>query len=218
MTCAFESLFQPIVDTVGHRILAHHCDAGEEPAVAIRAAARQSASGLYFISSWIINPCFPSILEAAGESGLHPANLVFEVAESAIAEDPRHWRQVCDRYRRNGFGVALAHARVGSFRVFPGFRPDYIKIEKTLVRDAEKRPNAVMIRKLADLAEKFEVSIVADGVERHRTVENLWFLSVNIMQGSLFGRPAPGILHSHGTDLANLARAIGNEQVAAQSR
>jgi EAL domain-containing protein (putative c-di-GMP-specific phosphodiesterase class I) len=225
MTCAFESLFQPIVDTAGHRILAHQCDAGEGIDVAIGAAARQSAGGLYFINSWILNPCFRSILDAVSGSGLPPSNLVFEVAETAIAEDPGHWREVCEWYRRNGFGIALAHAggrlRDGgphSLRTSLALRPDYIKLEKTLVRDIEKKPNAVMIRNLADLAEDFEISIVADGVERHRTVENLWLLNVYIMQGSLFGRPAPGILHSHSTDLANLAQAVGYEPVAASSR
>src|SRR5665213_581163 len=183
MTCVFESLFQPIVDTAGHRILAHQCDAGEGIDVAIRSAAGQSTRGLYFINSWILNPCFPSILDAAGESGLPPSNLVFEIAETAVAQDPGHWRRVCHWYRQNGFRVALAHAGAGpdSLQTFVDLRPDYIKLEKTLVWDIEKRKNALIVRKLADLAEKFEVSIMADGVERHRTVENLWLLSVNIM-------------------------------------
>jgi EAL domain-containing protein (putative c-di-GMP-specific phosphodiesterase class I) len=210
MTCTFESLFQPIVDTAGHRILAHQCDAGEGIDVAIRSAAGQSTGGLYFINSWILNPCFPSILDAASESGLHPSNIVFEIAETAVAEDPGHWRRVCDWYRQNGFRVAMANAGAGqdSLHTFVDLQPDYIKLEKTLVWDIEKRPNTVMIRKLADLAEKFEVSIMADGVERHRTVENLWLLSVNIMQGALFGRPASGIVHS----------AVGHEPVEASSR
>jgi EAL domain-containing protein (putative c-di-GMP-specific phosphodiesterase class I) len=210
MTCTFESLFQPIVDTAGHRILAHQCDACEGIDVAIRSAAGQSTGGLYFINSWILNPCFPSILDAASESGLHPSNIVFEIAETAVAEDPGHWRRVCDWYRQNGFRVAMANAGAGqdSLHTFVDLQPDYIKLEKTLVWDIEKRPNTVMIRKLADLAEKFEVSIMADGVERHRTVENLWLLSVNIMQGALFGRPASGIVHS----------AVGHEPVEASSR
>lgn len=219
MTCAFESLFQPIVDTIGHRILAHQCDAGEGIDVVVRCAARQAPDGLYFINSWILNPCFPAILEAVGESGLHPSNLVFEIAETALAQDPDHWRHVCDWYRRNGFRVALAHAgctlRNGgpdSLQMFRDLRPDYIKLEKTIVWDIEKRQSVVMIRKLADLAEKFEVTIVADGVERHRTVENLWLLSVNIMQGSLFGPPSPGIIRSHSIDLAHLAQAAASRE------
>jgi len=220
MTCAFESLFQPIVDTAEHRILAHQCDTGEGIDTAIHSVARQSSHGLYFINSWILSPCFPSILDAVRDSGLHPANLVFEVGETAIAEDPRHWRQVCDWYRLHGFGIAVANAGAGpgSLQTFLDLRPDYVKLEKTIVRDIEKRPNAAIIRNLADLAEKFEVSIVADGVERHRTVENLWLLSVNIMQGSLFGRPAPGIVHSISTDLAHLAEATGHEPINALSR
>ena len=157
---------------------------------------------------------------------LPPSNIVFEIAETAVAQDPGHWRRVCDWYRRNGFRVALANAGAGtdSLQTFVDLLPDYIKLEKTLVWDIEKRPNTVMIRKLADLAEKFEVSIMADGVERHRTVENLWLLSVNIMQGALFGRPASGIIHSHTealqgrADLANLAQAVGHEPVEASSR
>lgn len=226
MTCEFELLFQPIVDTTQHRILAHHCDAGEGIDAAIRSAARQSATGLYFISSWIFNPCFPLILDAVGESGLHPPSVVFEIAATAIAEDPRHWRKICDRYHQNGFGIALAYAGAApdSWRTFLDLRPEYIKIEKTLVRDVEKMGSAVNIRKVADLAEEFKAVIVADGVERHRTVENLWLLSVNVMQGSLFGIPATAIIRSHSEllkaygGLARLAQGVAHQPSAACGR
>ena len=68
--------------------------------------------------------------------------------------------------------------------------------------------NAANIQKLAGFAEKLGVRVVANGVERHRTIENLWLLGIQIMQGSLFGRPASFIVHSNAADLASLAQAL----------
>jgi EAL domain-containing protein (putative c-di-GMP-specific phosphodiesterase class I) len=207
-------LFQPIVDTAGHRILAHCCDAGETPfdlvPAAIRASAGRWANGLYFITSGIPDSCPGAILNAVGESDLEPANIVFEIAESGLTPDSKILRARCEEYRRKGFGLALNNAGTGpnSLLALNDIQPDFIKLDKILVRDIERPKHAATIQKLAGLAERLGVQVVADGVERHRTVENLWLLGIQIMQGSLFGRPASFIVYSNSADLDNLAKAL----------
>lgn len=204
-----EILFQPIVDTAGYRILAHHCDTGMADA-AIRAAGAQSAYGLYFIRTCNNNPGCEAIREAVRESALQPANIVFEIPISWIVRNPNTWARVCDSYRQGGFGIALAGA--GSMpkglRVLRDLRPDYIKLDKTLVRNIERLSCAMTIRGLADLADEWRGRVVADGVDRLFTVEDLWLLNVYIMQGTLLGRPAPELAGGNSRDLANLARAL----------
>jgi hypothetical protein len=105
---------------------------------------------------------------------------VFEVSGSALTRYPDYWRPICDRYRRNGFRLALTYGAADpiSVRTLLDIRPDYIKLEKTLVGDIETLPSSLAIRKLADLGEHFRIPVVAEGVDRRVTAENLWLLNV----------------------------------------
>ncbi len=84
-------------------------------------------------------------------------------------------------------GLALTYGAADpiSVRTLLDIRPDYIKLEKTLVGDIETLPCSLAIRKLADLGEYFRIPVVADGVDRRVTAENLWLLNVSLMQGQL---------------------------------
>lgn len=209
-------LFQPIVDTGEYRIRGHFCDARNAVDVAIRAAAARSTYGLYFIKTCMTNPRCYAIREAVRESALDPSSIVFEIPEAATVREPARWRKVSAWYRQSGFGIALtgAGSTPKSVPALLGFRPDYIKLDKPLVRNIERLSCAMAIRGLADVAEEWGGAVVADGVERMLTVENLWLLNVYLMQGSLFGRPAPELTRNNSASLANLARTLMPEGAA----
>jgi len=205
-----EILFQPIVDTAGYRILAHFCEADGLVDAAIRAAAAQSTGGLYFIKTCSLKPRCNVIRQAVRESALRPANIVFEFPAVAVVREPSHWFGVYDSYRNAGFGLALTGvgAIPKALRMLRDLRPDYIKLDKSLVRNIERLSCAMTIRGLADLAEEWRGRIVADGVERLLSVEDLWLLNVYLMQGPLLGRPAPDLAQDNSTALASLAQAL----------
>ena len=71
--------------------------------------------------------------------------------------------------------------------------PDYIKLDKSLIEKVEQPMYAATIRKLVELAGQFGVGVIAEGVEKPETMENLWLLGVTRMQGYFFGRPLPRI-------------------------
>ena len=182
--------------------------------MAIRSSALQSRHGMYFVNfmpSSIYNPefCMKTTLEALRESGLPPRNLVFEVVESDMVRDPAHLRRICDYYRRHGFGFALDDVGTGSnsLQMVCDLKPDYIKLDKSLIQNVEQPMYAVAIRKLVELADQFGVRVIAEGVEQAETMENLWLLGVRYMQGYFFGRPAPGVAAPR-TDLLNISRAL----------
>lgn len=210
MSASPEVLFQPIVDTAEYRILAHCCDAGGMVDVAIRAAAAQSRDGLYFLKTCTLNPGCNAIREAVRESALRPANIVFEMPVAAVVQDPERWLKVYDSYRHAGFGVALAGAgsTPRAFRILRDLRPDYIKLDKSLVRNIERLSCAMTIRGLADLAEEWQGRVVADGVERLLMVEDLWLLNIYFMQGALLGRPEPDLARESSADLTSLFQAL----------
>jgi len=182
--------------------------------LAIRSAARQSRQGKYFVNfmpSSIYNPayCMKTTMETLAECGMTPANIVFEVVESDLVRDPAHLRRICDYYRAEGFGFALDDVGTGanSLQMVCDLRPDYIKLDKSLIRNVEQPMYAATIRKMIELADQFHVVVIAEGVERTQTMENLWLLGVEYMQGYLFGRPSP-MLAPQATDLVSLARSL----------
>jgi EAL domain-containing protein (putative c-di-GMP-specific phosphodiesterase class I) len=166
--------------------------------LAIRSAALQSKQGKYFVNfmpSSIYNPelCLRSTLAALEKSGMGPENIVFEVVESDHGQDPSHLRRICDYYRSLGFGVALDDMGTGtnSLQLMCDLRPDYIKLDRSLISNVEQPVYAATIRKMVEVAAQFSTVVIAEGVEREETMENLWLLGVQWMQGYLFGRPAP---------------------------
>jgi EAL domain-containing protein (putative c-di-GMP-specific phosphodiesterase class I) len=206
--------FQPIVDTFEHRILAHECLFRSEGdtretiegalgrALAIRSAASQSRQGLYFfnlIPSSIDDPerGLHSTIEAIFDSGMNPGNVVIEVVESDLARDAVHSHSIREYLRGNGFGFAMGGAGLAagadSFRAAADFEPDYINLDSRLSRNFDHPVCAPAISKLVRMAEKSGARVIAEGVDRVRMVENLWLLGVRLMEGHLFGGPAPHI-------------------------
>jgi EAL domain-containing protein (putative c-di-GMP-specific phosphodiesterase class I) len=207
-----QTWFQPVVDTFDHRVAAHQCllryeghegedyDISEAERIrflAIEAAARHPWQGLYFFKltpASLDNPerDMHSTVEAIFEFGLKPGCIAFEVAETDLIRDPGRTRVIRDYLRSNGFGFALAHVGTGagaqSFQAVADFKPDYINLDRRLVRNFDKPVCAPTIGKLMRMAEKSGARVIADGVDRARTVENLWLLGVQFMQGNLFGK------------------------------
>ena len=187
--------------------------------LAIRSAARQSANGLYFVNfmpSSIYNPehCLKTTMETLAACGMTPANVVFEVVESDLVRDPAHLRRICDFYRREGFGFALDDVGTGanSLQMVCDLRPNYVKLDKSLIDQVEQPMYAATIRKVAELADQFGIRVIAEGVESRRTLENLWLLGIECMQGYFFGRPVPQ-LASGENDLLKMARALRPAEV-----
>jgi EAL domain-containing protein (putative c-di-GMP-specific phosphodiesterase class I) len=191
--------------------------------LAIRSAARQSPAGIYFVNfipSSIYNPeyCMKSTMQALNASGMSPANVVFEVVESDMATDTAHLRRICDYYRGEGFAFALDDVGTGtnSLQMVCDLQPNYVKLDKSLTQNVEQPMYAATIRKLVELADQFGVTVIAEGVERTQTMENLWLLGVECMQGYLFGRPAPEIGPGE-RDLTNLAHALKRDKAPTET-
>ena len=191
--------------------------------LAVEAGARQDSAGVFFIpltAASVYRPrrCLAGTVAAIRESGMAAANVVFAVTEAELIRDSGHVRRICDFLRAEGSRVALN--QVGAGTISPSkireLRPDFVKIHRTLVRNVEQPVCASAIRKLTELAERMESVLVAEGVERVQTMENLWLLGVECMQGFLFGRPAPSVT-SPEQDLMTLARVLDPNEPAARA-
>jgi len=155
---------------------------------AMRSAAAQNPDGLYLI------PLSPTAIDDPPGTVLPPANLIFDVGESDLMADPRRWLKIRDNLRTRGFSFALSGAGPESFPNLHDFAPEYIRIDKRLVRSIDRPDCGATVSKLVRLAEDSGAHLIATGVDRRRMLENLWLLGIQFMQGDLFGHPSPRVI------------------------
>ena len=69
-------------------------------------------------------------------------------------------------------------------------KPDYIKVDRSLVRDVHEDPaRAVVARKLLEAAQELQLLTIAEGIEKPEEYEWVDRHGVDFMQGYYFARP-----------------------------
>lgn len=183
--------------------------------LSVRSAAAQNHPGakvfINFLPSSIYDPafCMKSTLQAMAETALTPADIVFEVVESERILDPRHLQRICNYYRDGGFGFALDDVGTGSnsLQMVCDLRPDYIKIDKSLISGLGQSMYRSTVRKISELAAEFSVNVIAEGIEDARTAAVCLDAGIRYMQGYYFGRPSAD-MRTCNRDMLNLKTEI----------
>ncbi len=165
---------------------------------ALIGAARHKLPGLIFINfspNSIYDPytCLDSTVRMADELGLARERLVFEVTESERLPEMRHLQRIVGFYRENGFGVALDDFGAGysSMDVLLNLRPDYVKLDRSLVNCVDTDPaKALAARKLLETAQGLGLKTIAEGIERPEEWEWVRDAGADFVQGYFFARPA----------------------------
>ena len=141
------------------------------------------------------DPALPDFVEARlSEAGAHASNLVFEITETAAAEDLGQARRLAERLTELGCGFALDDfgTGYGSFTYLKHLPVRYIKIDTEFVRTLRAdSPDRQVVSAIVDVARNFGIETIAEGVEAEETAELLGALGVHYAQGYHFGRPAP---------------------------
>jgi PAS domain S-box-containing protein len=140
-------------------------------------------------------PGLPAFVEARlAEAGADPGNLVFEITETAAAQDLDQAARLAERLAELGCGFALDDfgTGYGSFTYLKHLPVSYIKIDIEFVRALRAdSPDHQVVSSIVDVARNFGIETIAEGVETQATLELLRGLGVDYAQGYLFGRPAP---------------------------
>ncbi len=185
---------------------------------AIRSAAAQNRAGskvfVNFLPTSIYDPrlCLKSTEAAVRATHLTPADVVFEVVESDGVSHVKHLLDIASYYRAAGFGFALDDVGTGanSLQMICDFKPDYIKLDKSLTARLEDPMRLTAVRKLTELAHEFGVAVIAEGIETAGQSEALQSIGIRYMQGWYFGYPAPQ-MNAAAEDLVRLARLLERE-------
>ena len=125
-------------------------------------------------------------------SGASPENLIFEITETAVAENFQAAREFAVRLRRRGCAFALDDFGVGhgTFTYLKHLPVDYLKIDLGFVRDLLRgETNRDVVQAIIGVAKQFEIKTIAEGVEDQATLAELRRLGVDFAQGYWIGRP-----------------------------
>ncbi|WP_167512425.1 GGDEF domain-containing protein [Oceanidesulfovibrio marinus] len=125
--------------------------------------------------------------------GLTPQNVVLEFAERQGFRDMTMFFKAIESFRKEGFAIAIDDVGSGdsSLRNLTQIRPDYIKIDLSLIDGIDSNPyHRSMVETLAFLAGKLGASIIAVGIETETELSSLVSMGVDGGQGNLIGKPA----------------------------
>jgi EAL domain-containing protein (putative c-di-GMP-specific phosphodiesterase class I) len=139
-------------------------------------------------------PQVDRIERAVLASGASAKNLVFEITETAVADNLDAARSFAIRLRKLGCALALDDFGVGhgSFTYLRHLPVDYLKIDMQFVRDLlSDEEDRQVVEAIVGVARQFKIETIAEGVEDQATLEELRRIGVDYAQGYWTGRPAP---------------------------
>lgn len=123
-----------------------------------------------------------------------PANLVFEITETALMGNMEAGKAFTGGINDIGCAVALDDfgTGFGSFTYLQKLDIAYLKIDIEFVRDiVSNTANQHLVLATVNIAKGFGLQTIAEGVEDSETLELLRDYGVDLAQGFHLGRPAP---------------------------
>ena len=162
---------------------------------AIRLAARgrrvEANLSAATVGSFDILPLIEAELIATGAD---PANVTFEITETALMRNIEAGEQFTKALADFGCGVALDDfgTGYGSFTYLKRLSIRYLKIDIDFVRELlTSEANQALVRAIVGMAKAFDLQTVAEGVEDQETWDFLRQEGVDFGQGFHLGSPAP---------------------------
>ncbi len=128
------------------------------------------------------------------ETGLLPGNLVLELTESSMMDNPERAREVFSRLHDAGVRIAIDDFGTGysSLNYLRQYQVDYLKVDRAFVSNLphDEHQQAIM-RAIIAMAKSLDIQVIAEGVETAAQCEFLKTLECEQGQGFLFARPQP---------------------------
>ena len=135
-----------------------------------------------------------------GQYTVNPNNLILEITESAIMDDPQRAMQTLGRLHAMGLKLSIDDFGTGysSLAYLKRLPVDELKIDKSFVMNMESDlQDAKIVRSTVDLAHNLGLSVVAEGVENAKSWKLLAGLTCDEAQGYFIARPMPAAQFPH---------------------
>jgi len=142
----------------------------------------------------VVDPTFApgKTLELLEAHGLSPEDIVFEITERHCIKDFTSFHKTLDHYRSQGFRIAVDDAGTGysGLSTVASLKPDFIKVDMSLVRDVDKDPvRRALMETMVTLAGRIGSEIIAEGIETKGEARALMEIGVHYGQGYYLSRP-----------------------------
>jgi diguanylate cyclase (GGDEF)-like protein len=129
------------------------------------------------------------------DSALHrvASRIVLEITETEEITDFTLARTRIEQLRGLGFRIALDDFGAGyqGFSALARLNPDYIKLDRDIVRDIKPSSAAGrLVRHIREFCDDEGIQTIAEGVETASEFESLTHLGIDLLQGYLFARPS----------------------------
>jgi len=167
----------------------------------LAAYARRDADEWLFLNMHprtLVSPAGTGITELADALAAHdlrPGQVVIEVLESTLPDDPDFDRRI-EQLRELGCLVSLDDFGAGHSnfdRVFR-LRPEIVKLDRSVVARAEVDPHARRIAsQMVSLLHECGCLVLMEGIETDEGAYTALRCDVDFVQGYHFGRPAAGL-------------------------
>lgn len=135
-----------------------------------------------------------SVDRALADTDVPPQQLLLEVTESALVDDPASARGVLQQLRDLGVQIALDDFGTGwsSLSFLRDLPVDVIKIDRSFVADLPIDPDAcAVVSGVLGLGHGMGLVVVAEGVERAEQLDVLRDMGCDEYQGFIDGKPGP---------------------------
>ncbi len=125
---------------------------------------------------------------------LSPNQIVLELIEKEAVIDYNQFEKIIENYRQQGFRIAVDDAGTGynSLKTLVYLKPEFIKIDKSLIRNINNQPaKQHLVELLLEFAVQSNTDVIVEGIETLTELSFLQNLDVQLGQGYALGKPTP---------------------------
>ncbi|HTH97019.1 MAG TPA: EAL domain-containing protein [Stellaceae bacterium] len=133
------------------------------------------------------------------ETRLPPERLELEITETSIIGDKKRALRILSQIKALGVSIAIDDFGTGysSLDTLNSFPFDKIKIDRSFIMEAERRPQSkAIMRSILALGRSLAVPVLAEGIETESQLAMLIEEGCLEGQGYLFGKPMPSVVPS----------------------
>jgi diguanylate cyclase (GGDEF)-like protein/PAS domain S-box-containing protein len=134
------------------------------------------------------------VVECFDHTGAKPADICFEVTESAVVANLDHARRFIGVLHGMGCEFALDNFGSGlsSFSTLKTLPMDYLKIDGSFIANlAVDTVNQAMVGAMIELSRTLNFRVVAEHVEDQLSLDTVREMGIDFAQGFIIGRPQP---------------------------
>lgn len=142
---------------------------------------------------------------------LTPNQIVLELTERDAGINHEQFIPIIEYYREKGLRIALDDAGTGynSLQTLLYLNPEFIKIDKSLIRNIEEHhEKQYLVELIIEFASKSNTKVIAEGIEKISELSYLQQLGVEMGQGYALGRPMPQVYKRILPDTKNVANQL----------